>query len=136
MLTPPGIQLITTPVLTRARVSKGVVWRYVGVLLYRFRYTLLGLASAVAMAAVTYRLSPPASPGATRPGVMLAVYAGWMTLLAQPLYSSPHTWYLALMAGVYPLIGFVLIGEGIVRLALLPSFPAVPRRSMIRCGSA
>jgi Trk K+ transport system NAD-binding subunit len=41
-----------------------------------------------------------------------------MALFAQPL-ASPSTWYLAIMQGVYPLIGFVVVGEGIVRFAML-----------------
>jgi Trk K+ transport system NAD-binding subunit len=33
--------------------------------------------------------------------------------------SPPQTWYLALLCGLYPLLGVVLIGEGIVRLGIL-----------------
>jgi voltage-gated potassium channel len=40
-------------------------------------------------------------------------------MLAQPLYSPPPNWYLLLVCALYPLIGFVLIGEGIVRFSLL-----------------
>jgi voltage-gated potassium channel len=119
MQTPPGTQLITLPLAVRARRPDGAVWRYLLALVYRFRYTLLALGSAVAFASVVYRLAPPPTPAAERPSMVLAIYGGWMTLLAQPLYTSPHTWYLALMAGLYPLLGFVMIGEGIVRLALL-----------------
>jgi Trk K+ transport system NAD-binding subunit len=42
-----------------------------------------------------------------------------MALFAQPIFSPPETWYLQLMCAVYPLLGFVLVGEGIVRLSLL-----------------
>ena len=37
----------------------------------------------------------------------------------QTIFNPPETWYLAILAGVYPLFGFVLIGEGIVRFGLL-----------------
>src|SRR5882724_9249747 len=42
-----------------------------------------------------------------------------MSLFAQPPFSPPPTWYLQAVAAVYPLIGFFVIGEGIVRFALL-----------------
>jgi hypothetical protein len=42
-----------------------------------------------------------------------------MALFAQTIFSPPETWYLALLDGVYPLIGFGLVGEGVVRLGLL-----------------
>jgi Trk K+ transport system NAD-binding subunit len=42
-----------------------------------------------------------------------------MALLAQQVFSPPPRWYLAVIDAVYPIFGLILIGEGIVRLALL-----------------
>ena len=41
-----------------------------------------------------------------------------MAPLAQPRYTK-CPWYLKVVYGLYPVMGFILIGEGIVRLALL-----------------
>ena len=49
------------------------------------------------------------------------MFASWMAMLAQPINAPPTNWYLNLLCGIYPVIGFVLIGEGVVRLALLMS---------------
>ena len=38
---------------------------------------------------------------------------------AQPLDNPPREWYLKLLCCVYPLAGFILLGEGVVRLSLL-----------------
>ena len=40
-------------------------------------------------------------------------------MLAQPIMGPPLPWYLTLLEALYPLFGFLLIGEGVVRLALL-----------------
>src|SRR5437879_4158441 len=42
-----------------------------------------------------------------------------MALLAQPRDTTPPTWGVGVMCGLYPILGFILIGEGIVRLTLL-----------------
>jgi Trk K+ transport system NAD-binding subunit len=48
---------------------------------------------------------------------MQAFFNAWMALLNQNNTTDP--WYLALVSGFYPLLGFVIIGEGIVRLSIL-----------------
>jgi voltage-gated potassium channel len=88
------------------------LWLYARTLVGRFRWTLLLIAALVLFGACLYQLAPdPPSP-------FTSLYGGWMALFAQPI-GVPHTWYLALMCGMYPLLGFVLLGEGVVRLALL-----------------
>jgi voltage-gated potassium channel Kch len=70
--------------------------------------------------ATVYRAAPLEAMGVTaRPTVMVAIYSAWMALLSQPVFTPPRAWYLALMQAVYPLLGFILFGEGIVRLAML-----------------
>jgi voltage-gated potassium channel Kch len=90
-------------------------------LLYEFRWTLLGLAFVVAVGTVLYLRSPGEFDEKRPPTVLNAMFAAWMAMLAQPINSPPSTWYLNLLCGIYPVIGFVLIGEGVVRLALLMS---------------
>jgi voltage-gated potassium channel Kch len=45
--------------------------------------------------------------------------AAWLAMFGEPMLSPPETWYLALLIGLYPLLGFGLVGEGIVRLSFL-----------------
>jgi Trk K+ transport system NAD-binding subunit len=98
-------------------------WRTAGlyalVLLHEFRYTLLTLAAAVALGAVVYRLTPGEGAGPTQLSFGRALYHSWMAMFAQPRDNSPPTLLVGVMCAVYPVLGFVLIGEGVVRLALL-----------------
>lgn len=86
--------------------------RYVLVLLREFRGTLVALAVALVIGGVVYVIGPE------HHNMVTAVYAAWMALFAQPI-STPPTWYLAVLQGIYPLVGFIVIGEGIARFALL-----------------
>ena len=81
-----------------------------------FRWTLFTLLAAVAFGAVVFALTRVESG---RPSVALSVYAAWMALLAQPIYNPPPSAATAIVCAVYPLIGAVVIGEGVVRLAML-----------------
>jgi Trk K+ transport system NAD-binding subunit len=90
---------------------------YALAMLREFRFTLLFLAVAVVIGGLVYRLTPT-DDGKQLP-LVDALYGGWMAMLAQPLYTIPHRWWIAVMCGLYPVIGFVLVGEGVVRLALL-----------------
>lgn len=101
----------------RRRHSLRVAALYFGVLLREFRYTLLCLASAVVIGAIVFRFTP--APGNPALSWVVSFYAGWMAMLAQPFYNTPPTWWIAAMCALYPLLGFVLVGEGVVRLALL-----------------
>jgi len=91
---------------------------YLRAIVFEFRWTLLGLAFVLALGTFLYLHTP--SEFETHPRTFLnALFATWMAMLAQPINSPPTTWYLNLLCGFYPVIGFVLIGEGVVRLALL-----------------
>jgi hypothetical protein len=92
---------------------------YVRVVSARFRVTLVALATLVLVGAVLYAVTPHAALGGHTPRSYQAIYAAWMALIGEPVWSPPETWYLALVCGTYPLFGFVLVGEGIVRLSLL-----------------
>src|SRR5207244_3872593 len=98
------------------RPSLRIAWLYARTILRGFRFTLFTLAGALVIGTVLYAITP--HQGA-RPSLLLATYGAWMALFAQPIYSPPDTWYLEVMHGLYPLLGFVLVGEGIVRLSLL-----------------
>jgi Trk K+ transport system NAD-binding subunit len=90
----------------------GALGRYVLVLLREFRSTLIALAASLVVGGALYA----ASPG--HPDVLTSVYAAWMALFAQPI-GPPTIWYLTVLQGIYPLVGFIVIGEGIARFALL-----------------
>jgi Trk K+ transport system NAD-binding subunit len=92
---------------------------YVRRMVREFRGTLLALVAVILLGAVLYRITPQSTLGGQRPSWLTSLYGSWMSLLAQPIYSPPESWYLELCAGVYPLFGVLLIGEGIVRFALL-----------------
>jgi hypothetical protein len=88
-------------------------------LLHDFRWTLGLLLGAVLLGGALYVITPHASLGNRPPPLFTALYGAWMALFAQPILSPPETWYLALLCGVYPLLGFGLVGEGVVRIGLL-----------------
>ena len=92
---------------------------YVRVLVYEFRVTLLLVLAAVALATVLFALTPMPSLGGRAPDVSTALYAGWRALFSETVFSPPPTWYLAAVNAFYPLVGIVLVGEGIVRLGML-----------------
>jgi voltage-gated potassium channel len=96
-----------------------ILLRYVHVLLAEFRWTLVILAFAVIVGTALHVIAGPGAPGRGRPSLGVSVYAAWMALFAQPMYSPPVTWYLMVVYAVYPILGFLLVGEGVVRLALL-----------------
>jgi Trk K+ transport system NAD-binding subunit len=103
----------------RKRRDLGTLVLYGRRLVREFRATLAALVLVILLGAVLYGITPQSSLGGTRPTALTALYGSWMSLLAQPIYSPPDAWYLELVAGVYPLFGVLLIGEGIVRFALL-----------------
>jgi Trk K+ transport system NAD-binding subunit len=96
-------------------------WRtgvlYALALLHEFRYTLGCLATAVIVGAFVYRATPAAGGAALN--WPQSLYHAWMAMLAQPRDTTPPTWGIGVMCGLYPVLGFVLVGEGVVRLALL-----------------
>jgi voltage-gated potassium channel len=96
---------------TFLRYSRRIVWE--------FRATLLGLIVCLAIGTTLYALTPLDALNGRHPGLLLAALAAWMHFFGEPMLGTSDVWYLILVAGLYPLIGFGLIGEGIVRLALL-----------------
>jgi len=94
------------------------LWLYSLRMLAEFRGTLLALAAMVIVGGILYRATPMPSLGGRPPATLYCFYSAWMAMFAQsPLPAD--SWYLELMSGVYPLFGFVLVGEGIVRLGML-----------------
>src|SRR6266849_7977847 len=99
----------------KRRVELRAVWLFIGAMARRFRWTLVALAGAVALGTVLYIITPHAQLGGHRPPLTIAMFGAWMALFAQPILTPPETWYLAVLSALYPLVGFVLIGEGILR---------------------
>ncbi|HEY3325311.1 MAG TPA: NAD-binding protein [Planctomycetota bacterium] len=91
-------------------------WRYAVALLREFRWTLVGLAAAILFGALLYSVLPP-KPGEKPISFDAGLFNAWMAMLAQP--QQPEVWYFRVLCGFYPVVGFVLVGEGIVRLAML-----------------
>ena len=92
---------------------------YAGALLHEFRATLLTAAVAVVLGAVLFRMTPHAALSGNRPDWLLSVYGAWTALLGQAVFNPPQTWVLEVLHAVYPIVGFIVLGEGIVRFALL-----------------
>ena len=103
----------------RKRRDLGTFVRYAATLVGRFRWTI-GLATlAVALGGFLFWITPHDQLGGRRPDALTALYAAWMAMFAESTLTPPQTWYLALVAGIYPLLGFVLVGEGLLRLSTL-----------------
>jgi hypothetical protein len=100
----------------RRRPSLRVFGLYALALLREFRWTLAGIGAAIALG--TFVLATTVVDG-QRPALGMSLYGAWMAMLAQPLYNPPPAPALMWMFALYPLIGAVLIGEGVIRLALL-----------------
>jgi Trk K+ transport system NAD-binding subunit len=93
-------------------------WVYLRLLIRQSRWKLFVLTAAVALGTLLYSIEPHPATGVRR-SFGICLYGGWMALLAQPLDSPPRVWYLDLLCAVDPVLGIVLIGDGIVRLAML-----------------
>jgi hypothetical protein len=87
-------------------------------LIGEFRWTLTMMVMAVLLLGTLFAVTPHLSLGGKPPDLITSFYAAWMALFAQPVL-PPERWYLMILCGLYPLFGFVLIGEGIVRIGLL-----------------
>jgi Trk K+ transport system NAD-binding subunit len=84
-----------------------------------FKLTLTILGVALLVGTILFRITPHGAFGGKPPPLMTCAFSAWLALFAQPILSPPETWYLALLGGVYPLLGFGLVGEGVVRLGVL-----------------
>jgi Trk K+ transport system NAD-binding subunit len=89
---------------------------YAWALVRQFRWTLALLGAAVLGGGVLYALAPDQLPNKGG-NFTECMYWAWMALIGQPLQPGP--WYLYWLTAIYPLFGIVLIGEGVVRLAML-----------------
>jgi voltage-gated potassium channel len=84
-----------------------------------FRWTLLLLIFAVLLLGTVYAFTPHVQLGGRPPPLIDAYFGAWMALFAQPILMPPETVPIAILCGLYPLLGFGLVGEGIVRIGLL-----------------
>ena len=100
------------------RHSLHVALLYIFAVINEFRWTLLVMGLAVVVGGILYGITPDPNTGKYLTPLN-AFFGGWMALLAQPIYNPPPVWYLSIVCGFYPVIGAVVIGEGVVRLALL-----------------
>jgi voltage-gated potassium channel Kch len=94
-----------------------LTWLYLRMLFYEFRWSLFLLVTALLLGASVISMSKDPSTG-RHVALGIAFYDSWMSLLVQP-YLDPTRWYVAAIHMLYPILGFSVIGEGIVRLALL-----------------
>lgn len=92
--------------------------RYAWALFWQFRWTMAALAFAWAVGTFLYALTPHSQFTGDTPLLFQSAHATWMALLAQPV-GQPENWYLAVLTGLYPLLGVILIGEGVIRFAFL-----------------
>jgi hypothetical protein len=92
---------------------------YMFTLLKQFRWTIFALIAAVAFGGTLYAITPHKEYGGQPPPLMICYLSAWLAMFAQPILSVPETWYLAMLCGIYPLLGFGLVGEGIVRIGIL-----------------
>ncbi len=97
----------------------GAFGLYARALLREFRWTLLLVLMAVLIGGLLFAITPQPSLGGARTPVDMALFAAWMAMLSQPILTPPAAWYLTVVDSVYPLFGFALIGEGIVRFGML-----------------
>lgn len=94
-------------------------FRYVRVMLRQFRGTLLGLVALLAVGTTLFAVSPLQQLGGKRPDLDSAMYAAWMAMFAETIFSNVDHWYLEAVGALFPLFGAVVVGEGVVRLGLL-----------------
>src|SRR3954468_19720469 len=104
------------PALRRSRTTL----LYVAALVREFRWSLALLGAALLVGTVLFYNTPAEfAQQQARATLLNSVYAAWMSMLVQPVNAVPTTWYLTIVCAVYPVIGLIVIGEGVVRLALL-----------------
>jgi hypothetical protein len=105
--------------LVRKRRPVRALLLYAAAIVNEFRWTLAALGALIAIGAALYATTPNPAFGNQPPDLLTATYGAWMAMLAQPITAPPQPWHLTVLAIVYPVFGFLLIGEGVVRLALL-----------------
>ena len=103
----------------RRRRDVRTAWLYFRSVAHEFRATMIVLLGVLVVGTILHLITPIPQLDGHRPSLSLSIYGAWMSLFAQPAFSPPPTWYLQAVAAVYPVLGFFVIGEGIVRFALL-----------------
>jgi Trk K+ transport system NAD-binding subunit len=88
-------------------------------LLREFRWTIVLLVGVVAISTLVRTLTPLVVLGGNRPGFGGALYAAWIALVGQPTDAANEAWPVLTLDAVSPLLGLVLVGEGVVRFGLL-----------------
>jgi len=91
---------------------------YLRAIAWEFRFTLLILLSLVGLGTLLFFMSPGEFPEGQH-SVLNSAFASWMAMFAQTICDVPKAWYITVVYSLYPIFGFLLIGEGVVRLALL-----------------
>lgn len=109
----------TKPPKVRRRYRRRAGVLYALAILKEFRWTIGAVTGLILLGTLLYGVTAHHDFEDHRPDLLTAMYGSWMAMLAQPVVSPPHPWYLTLLQAVYPVFGFILIGEGVVRLALL-----------------
>jgi voltage-gated potassium channel len=99
----------------RRRVDVRTLFLYAVRMLREFRGTLSALACMVVFGGVLFRIT---TYGGHHPPLLQSLYSAWMLMFAQSVLPQ-DAWYLEVLGGTYPLFGFILVGEGIVRLGML-----------------
>lgn len=114
---PPSATSTTIP--RQRRRSLLVAWLYFLAVVREFRWTLFALVAVSFLGGILYVITPQPELAGHRPSFSVSLYGAWMAMLAQPIYSPSDKWYLLLLCAVYPVFGILLIGEGVVRFAML-----------------
>src|SRR5262249_46149610 len=107
-----------TPAHSRRRGLRATLL-YVRALVREFRGTLAAVGFLLVVGTVLFAITRHPELGGQRPAVDVALFATWMAMLAQPQLTPPAAWYLGAIDSIYPLLGFALIGEGVVRFGML-----------------
>jgi voltage-gated potassium channel Kch len=92
---------------------------YALAILREFRGSLVAVVLFTALGTALYATTPQPSLGGQAPGLPMSAFCAWMAFFGQLVYTPPETWALEALHSLYPLIGVVVIGEGVVRFALL-----------------
>jgi Trk K+ transport system NAD-binding subunit len=93
-------------------------WLYAVALLREFRRTLVILLGLLVLGTVLFAITPSSAVGGGRPSLVQSLYAAWIALTGEP-FETPDVWWIAAVQGLYPLFGFLVVGEGLVRFAFL-----------------
>jgi Trk K+ transport system NAD-binding subunit len=117
--TPRVADGVPKPMVVRRHHRVRAFLLYLLAILNEFRITLAALGAMIAVGAAVFAVTPHQQFDGKRPDLFTSIYAAWMAMLAQPVTAPPQPLRLTLIEATYPVFGFLLIGEGVVRLALL-----------------